>query len=78
MNAIKQHVAGGDAMGAARLVQRVSSALMSRSYRSDAGEFEAEDEDAAQQRAMPGARGETASKPSRTWLRHSSVNGRTR
>src|SRR5688572_24324367 len=43
MNAIKQRVASGDAMGTARLVQRVSSALMSRSYRSDAGEFEAED-----------------------------------
>ena len=41
LNAIKERVAGGDAMGAARLVQRVSSALMSRSYRSDAGEFEA-------------------------------------
>ena len=44
LNAIKERVAGGDAMGAARLVQRVSSALMSRSYRSDAGEFEAEDD----------------------------------
>ena len=50
LNAIKDRVAGGDAMGTARLVQRVSSALMSRSYRSDAGEFEAEDD------ADPGAR----------------------
>ena len=47
LNAIKERVAGGDAMGTARLVQRVSSALMSRSYRSDAGEFEAEDDAAA-------------------------------
>ena len=47
MNAIKQRVAAGDAMGTARLVQRVSSALMSRSYRSDAGEFEAEDDAAS-------------------------------
>jgi hypothetical protein len=31
-------------MGTARLVQRVSSALMSKSYRSDAGEFEPEDD----------------------------------
>src|SRR4029450_6010721 len=43
LNAIKERVAGGDAMGTARLVQRVSSALMSRRYRSDAGEFEGED-----------------------------------
>ena len=44
MNAIKERVAAGDAMGTARLVQRVSSALMSRSYRSDAGEWESEDD----------------------------------
>ena len=31
-------------MGTARLVQRVSSALMSRSYRSDAGDWDAEDD----------------------------------
>ena len=51
LNAIKERLAGGDALGAARLVQRVSSALMSRSYRSDAGEWESEEDDAA-----PGAR----------------------
>ena len=55
LNAIKERVAGGDAMGTARLVQRVSSALMSRSYRSDAGEWEAEDDAAAAERAMPTA-----------------------
>ena len=59
LNAIKERVAGGDAMGAARLVQRVSSALMSRSYRSDAGEFEAEDDAPGTERAMPAAKGET-------------------
>ena len=47
LNAIKERVAGGDAMGTARLVQRVSSALMSRSYRSDAGEWESEDDAAS-------------------------------
>ena len=55
MSAIKERVAGGDALGTARLVQRVSSALMSQSYRSDAGEFEAE-EDASPERAMPASR----------------------
>jgi len=39
LNAIKDRLAGGDALGTARLVQRVSSALMSRSYRSDSGEW---------------------------------------
>ena len=58
----KQRVAGGDAMGTARLVQRVSSALMSKSYRSDAGEFEAEDE-GAPERAMPAAKTEGAARP---------------
>ena len=58
LNAIKERIAGGDAIGAARLVQRVSSALMSRSYRSDAGEWESED-DAGADRVMPTALGET-------------------
>ncbi len=63
LNAIKERVAGGDAMGTARLVQRVSSALMSRSYRSDAGEFEAEDDAATPERAMPAAKTEGAARP---------------
>ena len=63
VNAIKQRVAGGDAMGTARLVQRVSSALMSRSYRSDAGEFEAEDDAATPERAMPASKTEGAARP---------------
>ena len=62
LNAIKERVAGGDALGTARLVQRVSSALMSQSYRSDTGEWESED-DAAAERAMPTSVGETAGKP---------------
>ena len=60
LNAIKERVAAGDALGTARLVQRVSSALMSRSYRSDAGEWEAEDDAPAAERAMPTAHGESA------------------
>ena len=55
MNAIKQRVSGNDATGTARLVQRVSSALMSRSYRADAGEWESEDEAASTDRVMPTA-----------------------
>ena len=63
LNAIKDRLAGGDALGTARLVQRVSSALMSRSYRSDAGEWEAEDEATGPERVMPTALGEAAAKP---------------
>jgi arginine decarboxylase len=63
LNAIKDRIAGGDALGTARLVQRVSSALMSRSYRSDAGEWEAEDDSTGAERVMPTALGEAAAKP---------------
>ena len=63
MTAIKERLAGGDAMGTARLVQRVSSALMSRSYRSDAGEFEAEDDPATPERVMPAVKGASAARP---------------
>ena len=63
LNAIKERLAGGDALGTARLVQRVSSALMSRSYRSDAGEWESEDDAPATERAMPTAQGETRGRP---------------
>jgi len=63
LNSIKERLAAGDAIGTARLVQRISSALMSRSYRSDAGEWEAEDDATAAERVMPTALGETAAKP---------------
>ncbi len=63
LNAIKDRLAGGDALGTARLVQRVSSALMSRSYRSDAGEWETEDDATGAERVMPTALSEATAKP---------------
>jgi arginine/lysine/ornithine decarboxylase len=63
LNSIKDRLTAGDALGTARLVQRVSSALMSRSYRSDAGEWEAEDDAQAAERVMPTAHGESAGRP---------------
>ncbi len=63
LNAIEERVAAGDALGTARLVQRISSALMSRSYRSDAGEWESDDDAQAAERAMPTAHGESAGRP---------------
>ena len=38
-NALRERQAKGDAIGVARLAQRVSSALMTRSYRSDPAEW---------------------------------------
>ncbi len=63
VNVIKERQAAGDAIGVARLVQRVSSALMTRSYRSDPGEWEAEDDAGEAERVMPTALGEKAAKP---------------
>src|SRR5882672_42584 len=63
LNVIKERVAASDALGTARLVQRVASALMSRSYRSDAGEWESEDDAAGADRVMPTALGETTRRP---------------
>src|SRR3954470_1457099 len=63
LNAIKDRVPAGDAPGAARLVQRVSTALMSRSYRRDAGEWESEDDAAAADGVLPTALDESAAKP---------------
>ncbi|QJR14322.1 aminotransferase class I/II-fold pyridoxal phosphate-dependent enzyme [Usitatibacter palustris] len=62
--ALKDRIKGGDAMGAARLVQRISSALMSRSYRSDSGEWEPEDESSGGgERQMPTAAGDPKARP---------------
>ena len=63
MNVLKERQAGGDALGVARLVQRVSSALMTRSYRSDPAEWEAEDDAGEAERVMPTALGESTAKP---------------
>jgi arginine decarboxylase len=44
MKALAERIADGDAMGVARLVQRLSGALLSGSYRYDAGEWETADD----------------------------------
>jgi arginine decarboxylase len=61
LNAIKERLSDGDAIGASRLVQRISTALMTRSYRADAGEWESEDDAASTDRVMPTA--ETTARP---------------
>jgi hypothetical protein len=51
--ALEERVSSGDAQGTLRLVQRVISALMTRGYRSEAGEWEADEESAIGERVMP-------------------------
>jgi arginine decarboxylase len=63
MSALTERQAGGDAFGVSRLVQRVSRALMTRSYRSDPAEWEPHDEPGEAERAMPTALGDSAARP---------------
>ncbi len=44
MKALSERISSDDALGAARLVQRMSAALLSGSYRYDGGEWETEDD----------------------------------
>jgi arginine decarboxylase len=63
MQWIEERVSSGDAHGTVRLVQRVSTALMSRSYRHEAaGEWELDDESSGE-RVMPTAMRENGSRP---------------
>jgi arginine decarboxylase len=63
LNALKERQAGGDALGVARLVQRVSTALMTRSYRANPAEWESDDDTSEAERLMPTALGESTAKP---------------
>ena len=46
MNALAERIASDDALGTGRLVRRLSGALLSGSYRNDAGEWESSDDNA--------------------------------
>ncbi|TAH37467.1 MAG: decarboxylase [Planctomycetota bacterium] len=63
LQALEERVSSGDAHAAARLVQRVSSALMSRSYRGESGDLEPEEDGGAGERALPTAPREAAARP---------------
>jgi len=60
---LKERVEEGDAHGTARLVQKVVSALSSRSFRVNVGEWEQEEESASVERTMPTAMRESATRP---------------
>ena len=63
LNAIKERVAAGDAHGHRAAGAARSSALMSRSYRRDAGEWDSEDDAPRPERAMPTALGRVGARP---------------
>ncbi len=63
LSALTERVSSGDARGALRLVQRVSSALMSRAYRSEAGDWESDEEGALGECVVPTAPREGTARP---------------
>jgi len=65
LRTLDDRIADGDAMGAARLVLRMSNALLSGSYRYDEGEWEAAEESAGEgpDRTPPGMAGSLARRP---------------
>ena len=63
LRTLEERVSSGDAQGTLRLVQRVASALMTRGYRNEPGEWEADEEGAIGERAMPTAARETTARP---------------
>jgi arginine decarboxylase len=63
LRALDERVSSGDAQGTVRLVQRVSSALMSRGYRNEAGDWEGDEEGTVGERVMPTALRETTTRP---------------
>ncbi|MHC0506336.1 decarboxylase [Achromobacter aegrifaciens] len=65
LSTLDERIADGDAMGAARLVLRMSNALLSGSYRYDEGEWDAAEESGADgpDRTPPGMAGSLARRP---------------
>lgn len=65
LRTLDDRIADGDAMGAARLVLRMSNALLSGSYRYDEGEWEAAEESGGEgpDRTPPGMAGSLARRP---------------
>jgi arginine decarboxylase len=63
LKSLEERVASGDAFGTQRLVQRVSSALMSRAYRHEGGELESDEENMGGERTMPTALRDATARP---------------
>jgi arginine decarboxylase len=65
MKALAERIGGDDALGAARMVRRISGALLSGSYRYDGGEWEAADDapEAPPERLSPTFSGNESHRP---------------
>ncbi len=63
LGALRERISAADAMGAARLAQRMSSALMSRSYRRDPGEWDLDEETTGPTAVMPTVGSEPGGRP---------------
>jgi len=61
--ALQDRVRNGDAAGTTRLVQRIATSLMNRSYRRDPSEWELDEEPSAVAVPMPTAAGEPNGRP---------------
>jgi arginine decarboxylase len=60
---LRDRLAGGDAMGAERLIARISMAMMTRNYRSDAAEWEPDEETSGPSLTMPTASSDVGARP---------------
>jgi len=63
LKTLEERVNSNDPQGTLRLLQRVSSALTSRSYRNEHGDWEQDEEGSSGERVMPTAMRETAARP---------------
>jgi len=61
--ALQDRVRNGDAVGTARLVQRIATALMNRSYRRDPGEWDLDEEPTGTAPSMPTVGGDAGGRP---------------
>ncbi|APV50160.1 decarboxylase [Betaproteobacteria bacterium GR16-43] len=64
VNSMRDRIKANDTVGSARIVQRISASLMSRTYRSEASEWETEDDQSGGgERQMPTASGDPSARP---------------
>jgi arginine decarboxylase len=63
MNDLKERLSEDDHAGFARLVRRIASALLSRSYRGDSAEWDSDEEPAGTGRTMPTAARDSKARP---------------
>jgi len=63
LRALEERIGSNDSQGTLRLAQRVSSALMSRTYRSEVGDLEPDEDGPTAERVMPTAQRDSSARP---------------